>query len=311
MFYLSYFSPSSNVTNSNCSNGVQWIWTVMGDCVVTDNQIASTYFGLGSIVVWMLCGIPQMIQNCKNLGGMAGISFLLMFQWLLGDVTNLIGSILTNQLKVQIYVAVWYVTADLVLLSQYIAYRYQKRRLLLDVKNKNIQVVLCLGGLFLMGSLKSLQQLSPLDNSFSIHHPSGRNLLMTSQVGHIHMFKNNVELTGYIIGAVSAVFYIGSRLSQIYTNYSRSSTEGLAKIMFWLAVLGNLLYGLAIVVRDIDGVFILQHLPWIIGSLGVIFLDVTLLCQFYYYERRNFNSLSRQPLLPEENSSSPICISSD
>ncbi|XP_050413382.2 lysosomal amino acid transporter 1 homolog, partial [Patella vulgata] len=209
-----------------------------------------------------------------------------------------------------IYVAVWYVTADLVLLSQYIAYRYQKRRLALDVKNKNIQAVLCLGGLFLMGSLKSLQQLSPLDNSFSVHHPSGRNLLMTPQVGHIHMFKNNVELTGYIIGAISAVFYIGSRLSQIYTNYSRSSTEGLAKIMFWLAVLGNLLYGLAIIVRDIDAVFILQHLPWIIGSLGVIFLDVTLLCQFYYYERRNFNSLSRQPLLPEESSSSPIYVDS-
>ena len=44
----------------------------------------------------------QMVQNCRNLKGMVGISFWLMMQWFLGDATNLIGSVLSGQLRVQV-----------------------------------------------------------------------------------------------------------------------------------------------------------------------------------------------------------------
>lgn len=46
-------------------------------------------------------------------------------------------------------------------------------------------------------------------------------------------------------------------------------------MMFVLAVFGNLTYGGAILIRDLDGVFIVRHLPWLVGSLGVIALDVS------------------------------------
>lgn len=43
--------------------------------------------------------------------------------------------------------------------------------------------------------------------------------------------------------------------------------------MFWLAIFGNLTYGLAILVRQLDDVYVIRHIPWLVGSLGVILLD--------------------------------------
>ncbi|ESO84324.1 hypothetical protein LOTGIDRAFT_222169 [Lottia gigantea] len=310
-YHLTEFINSTNTSDPNCTTGVPWIWKVMDDCVRTDNEIASTYLGLASMLIWMTCGIPQMIQNCKHLDGMAGISFFLMFQWFLGDSTNLIGSILTKQLKVQIYVAVWYVTSDTILLCQYLAYRIKNKKPV--VKEFSVQAVLCIGGLFLLGGAKTYHQFSPLGSmtvpqSMYTHHSTGRNLLMVPQVGHMHIFKNNVELTGYIIGSISAVFYVGSRFSQIYTNYKLRSTSGLSQLMFWFAVLGNLFYGLAIIVRDIDKVFIIKHLPWIIGSLGIIILDITILCQVFHYKRQNYERLREPPLITPERVEDPTFI---
>ena len=57
--------------------------------------------------------------------------------------------------------------------------------------------------------------------------------------------------------------------------YKRQSTDGLSVLMFILAVFGNLTYGLSILVRQLDASYVLKHLPWLIGSLGVIFLDLS------------------------------------
>lgn len=43
-----------------------------------------------------------MVKNCRNIAGVEGISILLILQWTLGDATNLVGAILTNQLPLQV-----------------------------------------------------------------------------------------------------------------------------------------------------------------------------------------------------------------
>ena len=45
--------------------------------------------------------------------------------------------------------------------------------------------------------------------------------------------------------------------------------------MFVLAVLGNTMYALGIFLYSVDGVFLLNALPWIIGSVGTLFFDLT------------------------------------
>ena len=57
--------------------------------------------------------------------------------------------------------------------------------------------------------------------------------------------------------------------------YIRQSTDGLSLLMFWLAIFGNITYGLSILIRSVEPQWILKHLPWLIGSLGVVFLDIS------------------------------------
>lgn len=45
--------------------------------------------------------------------------------------------------------------------------------------------------------------------------------------------------------------------------------------MFILSVLGNVTYGLGILLYSVDGVFLLQKLPWLVGSLGTMVFDIT------------------------------------
>ncbi len=45
--------------------------------------------------------------------------------------------------------------------------------------------------------------------------------------------------------------------------------------MFVLAILGNVTYGLGIFLYSVDPVFLLQRLPWLVGSVGTLFFDFT------------------------------------
>ena len=65
--------------------------------------------------------------------------------------------------------------------------------------------------------------------------------------------SNNPEwevLLGRTVGYVSAVFYVGSRLSQIYKNNFRRSVEGLSMEMFATAATANTLYGVGAAQAD-------------------------------------------------------------
>lgn len=43
--------------------------------------------------------------------------------------------------------------------------------------------------------------------------------------------------------------------------------------LFLLAVFGNTFYGLQIFTKSIDAAFVVNSLPWILGSLGILIFD--------------------------------------
>ena len=53
----------------------------------------------------------------------------------------------------------------------------------------------------------------------------------------------------------------------------RCSVEGLSPIMFVLAIMGNATYGLGIFLYSVEPVFLLQRLPWLVGSVGTFVFD--------------------------------------
>ncbi|KAJ8316547.1 hypothetical protein KUTeg_005904 [Tegillarca granosa] len=69
--------------------------------------------------------------------------------------------------------------------------------------------------------------------------------------------------------------------------FKRKSTDGLSILMFVLAIIGNLTYGLSILVRQQNEAFLIQHLPWLVGSAFLIpFLFFLITCgmSLYFFE---------------------------
>ncbi|KFV62566.1 Lysosomal amino acid transporter 1, partial [Dryobates pubescens] len=88
-----------------------------------------------------------------------------------------------------------------------------------------------------------------------------------------------IEMSGFICGYISCVFYLGSRFPQLYKNFQRRSTAGTSYLLFALAMMGNCTYGLSLVLKmpatkSFQALYFLHHLPWLIGSFGVLLLDV-------------------------------------
>ncbi|NWU17020.1 LAAT1 protein, partial [Cephalopterus ornatus] len=87
------------------------------------------------------------------------------------------------------------------------------------------------------------------------------------------------EMSGFVCGYISCLFYLGSRFPQLYKNFRRRSTEGTSYLLFALAMMGNCTYGLSLVLKmpktkSSRGLYFVHHLPWLIGSFGVLFLDI-------------------------------------
>ena len=55
------------------------------------------------------------------------LSLWFLLGWIGGDSCNLIGSFLADQLPLQTYTAVYYVLADLMMLTLYFHYKFKKR----------------------------------------------------------------------------------------------------------------------------------------------------------------------------------------
>ena len=87
------------------------------------------------------------------------------------------------------------------------------------------------------------------------------------------------RLLGDILGWASSLLYLGSRVSQICKNISRRSAEGLSLAMFGCAICANITYGMGILLRTYSWHYLRASLPWILGSLGTVALDVCIFCQ--------------------------------
>lgn len=89
-----------------------------------------------------------------------------------------------------------------------------------------------------------------------------------------------------ILGYVSALAYLKSRASQIYKNCIRGDADGLSISMFLCAIAGNGFGAAGILVRvnSIDA--FVQQLPWLIGMLGTIAMDMFIAWQALQSARR-------------------------
>lgn len=202
------------------------------------------------------------------------LGFLLC--WIAGDLTNLIGCYLTNQLPIQTVTAISYVNMDIILISQFVYYKLKNQKMMKGSKRlKNFCMTWILMWITLCVVVLPCQLLIRKQDHSSAMERSNNSLDM-------------IEMSGFVCGYISCVFYLGSRFPQLYKNFQRKSTEGTSYLLFALAMLGNCTYGLSLVLKmpaaeSVRALFFLHHLPWLLGSFGVLFLDVFVTLQFLLY----------------------------
>ncbi|KAB0379872.1 hypothetical protein FD755_007656 [Muntiacus reevesi] len=289
---------------SSCPNGSsQWIWDVLGECAQDGWDKASVGLGLLSILCFAASTFPQYIKACKTGNMDQALSLWFLLGWIGGDSCNLIGSFLADQLPLQTYTAVYYVLADVLMLSLYFYYKFKKRP---SPWSAPINSLL----LFILGVVCTTPLLRSAGSVAAPREVFQGRTLLSVEPGNKPFTRK--EIIGFVIGSVSSALYLFSRLPQIRTNVSdpllfhlqflRKSTQGISYSLFALVMLGNTLYGLSVLLKNpeegqSEGSYVLHHLPWLVGSLGVLLLDTIVSFRFFMY-RHAAPSSERQPLLP-------------
>ncbi|KAF1533319.1 hypothetical protein FQV20_0010134, partial [Eudyptula albosignata] len=294
--------PPGNL--SDCPNGSRWVMDTFNECAQDGWDMASVVLGLVSILCFAAASFPQFYQACRTGIMDQALSIYFLLGWLGGDLLNLVGSFLADQLPLQVYTAIYYVLADLVMLSLYCYYK---------VKNRGGGFAALINAAFVFLSLGTVSTVSFLGRgAVVVQDPAAfkvRSLLSArmDELGSKPFTRS--EIIGFTIGSVSSVLYLCSRVPQIYTNYKRKSTTGVSYSLFALVMLGNLLYGLSVLLKNPEpgqgeGNYVLHHLPWLVGSLGVLSLDVVISFQFLAYQRgRPGTREERDALLGEQGDS--------
>ncbi|KAI9019127.1 PQ loop repeat-domain-containing protein [Hyaloraphidium curvatum] len=99
----------------------QWIGSFFGDCVYSPQDYASWAFGMLSLLIWIIVFIPQLHLNFKR-KSVEGLSFGLLTLWTFGDIANLVGTYLANQLPPQRATAIYFLITDALILLQWLYY---------------------------------------------------------------------------------------------------------------------------------------------------------------------------------------------
>uniref|UniRef100_A0A8C8YNJ5 Solute carrier family 66 member 1 n=1 Tax=Prolemur simus TaxID=1328070 RepID=A0A8C8YNJ5_PROSS len=242
---------------SSCPNGSrEWIWDMFGECAQDSWDEASVGLGLVSILCFAASTFPQFIKACKTGNMDQALSLWFLLGWIAGDSCNLIGSFLANQLPLQTYTAVYYVLADLLMLTLYFHYKFKKRPSLLSAPINSVL-------LFVVGTVCATPLLSSARPVAAPREGFRGRALLSVEPGSKPFTQQ--EIVGFVIGSVSSVLYLLSRLPQIRTNFLRKSTQGISYSLFALVMLGNTLYGLSVLLKNpevgqSEGSYLLHHL---------------------------------------------------
>lgn len=78
---------------------------------------------------------------------------------------------------------------------------------------------------------------------------------------------------------VTSSFFILVLSTHFSPQFKRKSTEGVSYFLFALVILGNTTYGLSVLLKNPEEgqgekSYLIHHLPWLIGSLGTLSLDI-------------------------------------
>ncbi|KAI6782488.1 vacuolar amino acid transporter-like protein [Emericellopsis cladophorae] len=274
----------------------------------------SGIFGSISLVAWICVLIPQLFANFKAQSA-DGLSMAFLIVWLLGDMTNLLGALFTHLAPTAIALPCYFCIADTVLIAQCAYYNQRNKGKSAHSANGEPSEESPLlrresSGAIGVSTAEAAAKIVPGENE-SDDASGGKQWLQNTLslvavyvVGIVAWFisykagawdtadptpdtpeavNNPLEMAGLTLGYISAVLYLCARVPQIVKNYKEKSCEGLALLFFMLSLTGNLTYGISLVAYSQEPKYLLNALPFLLGSLGTIVEDSIIFVQFRLY----------------------------
>jgi uncharacterized protein with PQ loop repeat len=122
--YLSPLRIAQPSLPASCEPANEFLYRLsatLHTCVPTNLALISTLLGTCSIISWLFAQLPQIYKNHK-LKSTSGLSAFFLSEWLMGDITNLLGCLFTGQASWQIIIASYYVFVDCCLCAQWVWY---------------------------------------------------------------------------------------------------------------------------------------------------------------------------------------------
>lgn len=143
--------------------------------------------------------------------------------------------------------------------------------------------------MLMLACLVAMTQASPIDTT------SAKTLATSG--------PTRLETAGTVLSWLSTILYLGSRLPQLYKNYTRQSTAGLSPTLFAAAFSGNLFYSAALATNPLAwssmepygghgwagpagsdrDAWVAAAMPFFLGAAGVLALDASVGVQFLLY----------------------------
>ncbi|ORE06071.1 PQ-loop-domain-containing protein [Rhizopus microsporus var. microsporus] len=238
-----------------------------------DPSLASSITGYLSILCWLIVFTPQLWENYRRKSG-DGLSMTFLVIWLAGDVFNLLGVIMQDLLVTMFFLALYYTVADMGLIWQVIYYQHKK------LPSDDEESVSERSSLLNSYVHKKKEQVQSSKYHTLFNWISALSIVLVTIVScytyyNVHQTHDTSGITWLpqLMGWLSALLYVGSRIPQLVKNYKNQSTEGLSIGMFLCAVMGNIFYTASIFLKSTDVDYIWKNMSWIVGSVGTLLFD--------------------------------------
>lgn len=151
------------------------------------------------------------------------LSFLFLAEWLTGDITNLIGCLLSNTTKTQLYTAAYFCVIDTAMVAQWLHYNRLNKRLARERAGASLNsmlfpiiavaapsAIMGLGLLYGPYSDDSLDFSTQYGDGYT-HH---RRVLLSKDLD----LPDQKAVVGYVLGCICGLLYFTSRIPQIVQN---------------------------------------------------------------------------------------------
>ncbi|SCU93093.1 LAMI_0E13190g1_1 [Lachancea mirantina] len=261
----------------------------------------SAVLGSISFLTSFIAQIPQVLETYRD-KTVEGLSPIFLLAWLFGDITTLIGALLTHQLAFQIILAVYFLVNDLFICAQYYYYGIIHENKLATPGHESKPTEHSLAQVRSRNSMSSETRsghsgrsvphgnwLSALFMFFSRARAAPLVRDASASILELRVQASAVPTTATSIGTAlswaGAMCYVCARVPQLIKNYHRKSTDGLSPFLFVNTLIANITYASSIYtscefLSDPDKwQFTLNELPFLIGSVGTIAFDL-----IYFYQ---------------------------